>query len=144
MNLLAGTAPVANVFEILAHHKNYALSNRPIKKASNILKFVSLFVVSVQTTRLWIFNYFHSIWLFCSDCKWTRQRLIDNEKILKCYRVSLKKGTLVIFCLISVLEVRFTFSHVFQNQNFEPVSSSYSKSIHSETVLKTLKTHART
>ena len=43
-----------------------------------------------------------------------------------------KKATLAIFVLFWFWKSDFTFSHVFRNQNFEPVSSSYSKSIHSE------------
>ena len=59
--------------------------------------------------------------------------LLSKTLCLWSYRVSLKKGTFLIFCLISVLEVGFYF--VFRNQNFKPVSSSYSKSIHSESIL---------
>ena len=51
------------------------------------------------------------------------------------YRVSLKKGTFLILFLFLFQKLDFTFSHVFWNQNFEPVSSSHSNNIHSESEL---------
>ena len=51
------------------------------------------------------------------------------------YRVSLKKGTLAIFILFLFLNSDFDFSHVFWNENFEPVSFSQSNHIHSESKL---------
>ena len=51
------------------------------------------------------------------------------------YRVSLKKGNIAIFVLFLFQKLDFTFSHVFWNQNFEPISSSHSNYIHSESKL---------
>ena len=51
---------------------------------------------------------------------------------LQKYRVSLKKGTLAILGLFLFQKSDLAFSHVFWNQNFEPISSSHSNYIHSE------------
>ena len=48
------------------------------------------------------------------------------------YKVSLKKGTLVIFVSFLFHKSDFTFSHMFWNRNLEPVSSSHSRNIHRE------------
>ena len=54
------------------------------------------------------------------------------------YRVSLKKGTFLVFALFQFQRSDFTFSYVFWNQNFEPVSSS-----HSNNALGALKKHKK-
>ena len=48
------------------------------------------------------------------------------------YRVSLKKGTLVVFVLFLFLKMDFAFSHAIWNQNLEPISSSHLELAHSE------------
>ena len=60
--------------------------------------------------------------------------------------MSLKKGNIAIFVLFLFQKLDFTFSHVFWNQNFEPISSSHSNYIHSESKLlkNAKKTHVRT
>ena len=52
-----------------------------------------------------------------------------------------KKGTLDIFVLFRFWKSDFTFSHVFRNQNFEPVSSHHSNCIHSESKLPKKRMH---
>ena len=57
------------------------------------------------------------------------------------YRVSLKKGTFLILFLFLFQKSDFTFSHVFWNQNFNPVSSSHSNNTHSESELPQKRMH---
>ena len=59
----------------------------------------------------------------------------------KQYRVSLKKGTFLIWFLFLFQKSDFTFSHVFWNQNFEPVSFSHSNNAHSEYELHQKRMH---
>ena len=65
----------------------------------------------------------------------TRGRGPEGPQTSSLYRVSLKKGTFLILFLFLFQKLDFTFSHVFWNQNFEPVSSSHSNNIHSESEL---------
>ena len=58
------------------------------------------------------------------------------------YRVSLKKGTFLVFAIFQFQRSDFTFSYVFWNQNFEPVSSSHSNNALG--ALKNNKKHALT
>ena len=51
---------------------------------------------------------------------------------LQIYRVTLKKGILVIFVSFLFEKLDFTFSHVIWNQNLEPDSSSQLEHVHSE------------
>ena len=48
------------------------------------------------------------------------------------YRVSQKKCNIAIFSLNLFQRSDYTFSHVFRNQNFEPVRSKHFKHTHSE------------
>ena len=52
--------------------------------------------------------------------------------------VSKKKGTFLILFLFLFQKLDFTFSHVFWNQNFEPVSSSHSNNTHSRGLYSSL------
>ena len=65
-----------------------------------------------------------------------RLATIDDKARKSTYRVSLKKGTFLVFALFHFQRSDFTFSYVFWNQNFEPVSFS-----HSNNALGALKKH---
>ena len=64
------------------------------------------------------------------------QYYCNTITILLQYRVSVKKkGTFLVFVSFRFQRSDFTFSHVFRNHNFEPVSSSHSNDTHSESKL---------
>ena len=54
------------------------------------------------------------------------------KKSVRLYRVSQKKCPIAIFSLNLFQRCDYTFSHVFRNQNFEPVPSKHFKHTHSE------------
>ena len=60
--------------------------------------------------------------------------------------MSVKKGTFLVFALFQFSRSDFTFSYVFQNQNFELIPSKHSDYIHPESKvpLKRKKMHAQT
>ena len=60
------------------------------------------------------------------------QKLFRSEDILEKYRVPQKKCPIAIFSLNLFQRSDYTFSHVFRNQNFEPVPSKHFKHTHSE------------
>ena len=97
-----------------------------VSQSGNILNLASLFFGFKSSWDVCFAEKYTAIPCFCS--KYILLRLVKT----KSYRVSLKKGTFFVFILFQFPRSDFTFSHVFQNHIFEPVSSSHSKNTLSE------------
>ena len=72
---------------------------------------------------------------FCKDNWQIDQGTEDLSSHFYChyyYRVPQKKCPIAIFSLNLFQRSDYTFSHVFRNQNFEPVPSKHFKHTHSE------------
>ena len=87
-------------------------------------------------------NWWDVEWVHRSEATWATMEVVRFPNCIVYQSTGcLWKRYFSDFRLISVLEVGFFFWHVFQNQNFEPVSSSHSNYIHSESKLPKKRMH---